>query len=124
MRTKSEVIAIVRKGMSFNTNEHSDPETMIVDALIALNLIEVSAPLTDDDALADFFGEANCYEHFCAMLDEDGFAIVKKRRGLDEPKKNPETTLCELLSYEGVGALAQTAVLDGLMSAGLKIVEK
>ena len=43
---------------------------------------------------------------------------------LDEPKSSPEAMLCDVLYGVGLHGIKQRAVLDGITSAGLKLVWK
>ena len=58
-----------------------------------------------------------------ASQDVDSYVALGMLK-LDELNTTPEKMFCEILSSAGLGGIQQRAVIDGLYSAGLMIVEK
>jgi len=82
--------------------------------------------MTRDKAIElrmDAYAGTEEWRHHCASRDVDNYAALGMLK-LDKPGTTPEKLFCEVLTSAGLGGIQQRAVIDGLYSAGLLIVEK
>ena len=83
--------------------------------------------MTRDKAIElrmDAYAGIDEWRRHCASRDVDNYAALGMLK-LDEPHTTPEKLFCEVLTSAGVvGGIQRRAVIDGLYSAGLMIVEK